>query len=498
VPNGNRHSLHLTSIAAATSSLLALAKLSGRTARTPRCCLAPRAVATPKRATVTLRRSVRVDASSTASFFRGPPADEGSTLLAVDQGAPASGSGAWAEVAFLLQDPLQLNLEILASAEADLPGVPVASAWAALTGQDAAGLEEAWLQLQLSSCYGIPAPLRLLRVRGRAEVGFEVVGEIGTFDSVFRRLRWRVREADFDGSRGTLVLTVQVEGEARQVQHSIGLEARSPSVCHVRSDVRYAPDPPFQTLLNAAGGRQAVEDGNADMLQRIGVLTAGHMDFTADAFYNTVGRAIDLLAPFEDGARAALAAHAGLTQEGAELRVLELGCGTGRWARTFLGTGSGVSRYVGLDSSETMAITAAGALADLDRAVVVRADAREPGAMSQAAETFLGGQPDRILASYVLDLLDEGDTEALLGECRELLRASGGQLGACCICPGGPVMSAWAEAWRAAPGLVGGCRPTELAARLRAAGWEVETEERTAVLGYTSQIVVARPGPGTA
>jgi len=292
------------------------------------------------------------------------------------------------------------------------------------------------------------------------------------------------------------------------VRHTLEIRPSSAGRCRMSSEVYYSPLPPLQTILNAAGGRRSVEEGNASMLRRLGTMVSGGVDFDPVPFYNLVGRGVDLLGPLEDGARATLArlllglpsgvAGAG-GANGAGLKVLEIGCGTGRWAKELLdtpGAETAVTSYVGIDSSETMALAAATELRAWPRARVMHADARAPGVLEDAAGSrLLGGTPDRIAMSYVMDILDEVDQLALLDACRDLLLRGGGvgKLGLCSICQGGPVMSTWQAAWDANPALVGGCRPFDAAALLRRAGWEVEAEERTEVLGYASQIIVASP-----
>ncbi|CAJ1448399.1 unnamed protein product [Effrenium voratum] len=83
-----------------------------------------------------------------------------------------------------------------------------------------------------------------------------------------------------------------------------------------------------------------------------------------------------------------------------EVRVLEIGCGSGRWARSLFpddGKEGTVVKYLGLDSSSTMVVESAQTLSKILAASIVRADARRAGALKEACDSFLG-VPDRSLA----------------------------------------------------------------------------------------------------
>ncbi|CAK0799229.1 unnamed protein product, partial [Prorocentrum cordatum] len=81
--------------------------------------------------------------------------------------APTSGSVV-DELAFLLGNFLQPQLLVTATAVADLPATRAEQVWELLWPRGAAGPEAGWLLAQPQACYGIPAPLQLLRVRGEA------------------------------------------------------------------------------------------------------------------------------------------------------------------------------------------------------------------------------------------------------------------------------------------------------------------------------------------
>ncbi|CAJ1352303.1 unnamed protein product [Effrenium voratum] len=85
------------------------------------------------------------------------------------------------------------------------------------------------------------------------------------------------------------------------------------------------------------------------------------------------------------------------------------------------------------------------------------------------------------------------DLERVLAQCAELLRASGGLFAAASIFPGSKLMDVWESIWLRAPSVVGGCRPKDVSAKLQSLGWQILAQEVTDVLGYRSQVVLAKP-----
>ncbi|MCB9751343.1 MAG: methyltransferase domain-containing protein [Myxococcales bacterium] len=183
----------------------------------------------------------------------------------------------------------------------------------------------------------------------------------------------------------------------------------------------------------------------------------------ARAFYDRLGAWHDATRVFEDAGIAALLDASALSE--AE-DVIEFGCGTGRLAERLLRTRLPArARYRGVDVSETMvALTRARLAPWSDRAAVTRT----------------GGAPtlpcadrscDRVLATYVLDLLPAAAIDQLLDEAHRVLVRPGGRLCVANLGRGvGPVSRAIARAWAAivsrAPARFGGCRPLALARRL--------------------------------
>ncbi|CAE7289889.1 unnamed protein product [Symbiodinium natans] len=451
------------------------------------------AAASPRRrAGSTVRRAVLLDSVADAACFGGTGASDPRDLpQKADPDAPPRGSRALDELPYLIGNAFERRLAVTSRVTGEYEAAP-ARLWAALSGAEG-GLQQSWTALQLTECYGIPWPLQLQEVSGQLEAGSDISGIVGAFGQELRRFRWKVLKAEFVEAAGHLEMLGSVEEEDNAFLHTIRVTgATDSSGSMVESEIRYAPSPPLQTLLNALGGRGSQTASHASTLRKLAVLVDGDVEFDSNLFYNRIGRLIDLVAPFEDGAREAVARLAGLDK--GEARVLELGCGTGRWAQGICTSRpSGVARYLGLDSSSTMAEEAARTLGPVPNASVVQADARRPGTLKEACDTMLGGLPDRIVASYIFDIFDEKDLGRVLAQCSELLKASGGLLAVTSVFPGSGLMEAWEAIWQKVPTVVGGCRPKDLAAKLRSFGWEVVSTEVTDVLGYRSQVVLAKP-----
>ncbi len=207
----------------------------------------------------------------------------------------------------------------------------------------------------------------------------------------------------------------------------------------------------------------------------------------ARAAYDRIGRGQDAQAFYEDGAVAAMLAHADL---GAATSVLEFGCGTGRLARRLLASElPGDARYLGVDVSPKMVALARERVAAFADRAQIRLTDGAPCCDVPA------GSIDRFLSAYVLDLLSEEDIGAALEAAHRALRPGGL---ACLVCITHPrtlrerALSAVAGGvHRLRPQLVGGCRPISVASFLHADRWRTEFETTMGAFGVRSEIVVA-------
>jgi ubiquinone/menaquinone biosynthesis C-methylase UbiE len=207
----------------------------------------------------------------------------------------------------------------------------------------------------------------------------------------------------------------------------------------------------------------------------------------ARRFYDRMGRAQDWQRFYEDAATSELTAHAAF---GDARAVVELGCGTGRFAARLLGELlPATATYLGIDVSPRMVTLASTRLAPWsDRATVVLAGTEEGVPMTDA-------NADRVVSTYVFDLLSPEATSDALDEAYRVL-TPGGLLCAAGLTPGDAglahvVSRAWRRVWMRWPLLVGGCRPIQVVDSLDAARWEVRHRRVVAVWGIASEVVIA-------
>jgi SAM-dependent methyltransferase len=211
----------------------------------------------------------------------------------------------------------------------------------------------------------------------------------------------------------------------------------------------------------------------------------------ARRLYDRIGRWQDTQSFYEAPAEAALLAHG---RFGEARSIFEIGCGTGRLAARLLRTRCRPSaRYTGVDLSASMVTAARERLAPYaPRAAVARTDGsfayeRPPGSV------------DRVVSTYVFDLLSEGDIRAALDEAARLL-APGGRLCLAGLTHGTTpaskaVAAAWSAVQAACPRAVGGCRPVDVRPRLAPERWTVEHHEVVSAWGVPSEVLVARRRP---
>jgi ubiquinone/menaquinone biosynthesis C-methylase UbiE len=206
----------------------------------------------------------------------------------------------------------------------------------------------------------------------------------------------------------------------------------------------------------------------------------------AKAFYDRFGARQDWQWIYEDAATRRLADQAAL---GEARFVVEFGCGTGRFAAGLLARRlPPEARYLGLDVSDTMVRLATRRLARFGpRARVVKSDGSPRLPLDRAA--------DRVISTYVLDLLAEEDIAAFLDSAARAL-VPGGRL---CLTSltfasgsfGRLVTWAWQAVARRRPTWLGGCRPLRLRPRLDEARWSIAHHEIVERLGLASEVLIA-------
>jgi SAM-dependent methyltransferase len=207
----------------------------------------------------------------------------------------------------------------------------------------------------------------------------------------------------------------------------------------------------------------------------------------ARRFYDRFGARQDAQAFYE---RPALERLLPALRLGEARAVVEFGCGTGRLAAELLAEHlpSG-ARYLGLDLSGTMVALARERVARFGARAEIRQSDGTPRIEAPS------GSFDRFVSTYVLDLLPEGEIDALLAEAHRLL-APGGLLGVAGLGlaeRGAPraVAWLWGRVHQLNPALVGGCRPLAVAPRLREPVWRIRERSLVAPFAIPSEVVVA-------
>jgi len=212
------------------------------------------------------------------------------------------------------------------------------------------------------------------------------------------------------------------------------------------------------------------------------VLTASEVR----AFYDRFGKKQDTQGFYEGPVLEDLIRHAAFPEA---RRVFEFGCGTGKFAARLLEEHlPGSATYLGCDVSPVMVGLAAQRLeAYSERAMAIQSDGTVRFPLSDHAV-------DRVISTYVLDLLSETDTRAVFAEAHRVL-IPGGRL---CLAgltrgttlPSRVVSTLWAAIFRVRPSLVGGCRPVVLDAYAERALWQQTHRAVVTPFGVPSEVLV--------
>jgi ubiquinone/menaquinone biosynthesis C-methylase UbiE len=208
----------------------------------------------------------------------------------------------------------------------------------------------------------------------------------------------------------------------------------------------------------------------------------------AKAFYDRFGKKQDWQNFFEDAATAALLQNEVFDKARA---VLELGCGTGRFAERLLEEYlPKKAKYVGVDISNTMVALAQKRLVRFGAQAEVYLTDGSPH-LDFGTATF-----DRFVSNYVLDLLTFDDIRTVLQEVWRVL-TEGGLLGLTSLTHGFTpisrlVTSIWMKIHALRPVLVGGCRPINLLELVTGPLWRVRYEGKFSSCGVPSEVLVAQ------
>lgn len=205
----------------------------------------------------------------------------------------------------------------------------------------------------------------------------------------------------------------------------------------------------------------------------------------ARSVYDRIGRVQDWQAFYEDATTDRLVAKAALA---GEQTIFEFGCGTGRLAAHLLEALPASVNYLGVDISPVMINLATSRLAAwAERAKVMLVD----GSLPLPADD---GFADRVLSTFVFDLLDAAYARAVLDDLRRILTPDGRLCLASMTHGERPLERAfsrtWTGLWRVAPQLLGGCRPITVSALL-GSDWQIQHHSRVHRWGLVTDVVIA-------
>lgn len=206
-------------------------------------------------------------------------------------------------------------------------------------------------------------------------------------------------------------------------------------------------------------------------------------------FYDFIGKMEDSQAFYEDPALDILVREGNFATAAS---VFEFGCGTGRLAERLLHQAlPDTATYTACDISPKMV--------ELTRKRLQRFGPRVSVSESQKDTQFSFGQAqfDRVVTSYVLDLLSPDDIQAFFKSALKALKP-GGRLCIASVAPGqtfpsSAVMGAWQAIYRLSPILTGGCRPIILDPMLGGHDWSILHSGTIVAWGVTSKVLVASP-----
>jgi ubiquinone/menaquinone biosynthesis C-methylase UbiE len=208
----------------------------------------------------------------------------------------------------------------------------------------------------------------------------------------------------------------------------------------------------------------------------------------AKAFYDRFGKKQDWQSFYEDVATEALIRNGQFNRANS---VLELGCGTGRFAERLLEKHLPANAsYIGVDISETMVALAKERLARFGSRAELHLTDGSPRL------DFESGAFDRFVSNYVFDLLKLEDIQALLQEAWRVL-SEGGLLGSASLthgftCVSRVVESIWTTIYAIRPMFVGGCRPISLSELVSEPNWRIRYDARFSSYGVPSEVLVAQ------
>lgn len=202
---------------------------------------------------------------------------------------------------------------------------------------------------------------------------------------------------------------------------------------------------------------------------------------TARRFYDWLGAKHDWGGRFERRAKDQALA---LLEAGSAQRLLNVGVGTGKEQRTIQKILPPGGLSFGIDLSWEML--------NLTRRRVPETQLCQASA---AQLPFAASSFDRLLCTYVLDLLGTAVLPQVLAECHRVLQP-GGKLVLVSLTegidtPSKLIIGLWKTAYKVHPLTCGGCRPLRLQTLAQQAGFSILKREVIVQLGVPSEVVLA-------
>jgi len=206
------------------------------------------------------------------------------------------------------------------------------------------------------------------------------------------------------------------------------------------------------------------------------------------AYYDRFGANQDRQGFYEDIALAELVRNGRFAEA---TRVVEFGCGTGRFAERLLADHlPPQASYWGCDVSTAMLkLTGQRLFTFGERVEIWKSDGEGQLPLPDASA-------DRFVSNYVFDILSFDEIHFMITEARRIL-APGGLLCLVSLTKGKQgfsklVTTLWQLCFALKPSLVGGCRPVELQPFLPAGDWEILQRSVVVGRGISSEVIVAR------
>jgi ubiquinone/menaquinone biosynthesis C-methylase UbiE len=206
----------------------------------------------------------------------------------------------------------------------------------------------------------------------------------------------------------------------------------------------------------------------------------------AQAYYDRFGAKQDTQGFYEDPAHNDILANADFEEASS---VFEFGCGTGKLATRLLEKYlSPSATYLGYDISPAMI--------ELVRHRLAVYGERAQAQLSDGAIRFPSQDHsvDRIVSTYVLDLLSESDIRRFFLEAQRVLVPHGylclASLTRGVTLPSRLVSSLWMRIFRLNPATVGGCRPVRLDDFVNPQEWQVVHKSIVTPFGVPSEVLI--------